>query len=299
MTLSVRFYKRLILLVLLLMILIPTGTAIRLGAKSARLEKQLAAAGILPGDGQGQEDLPGGNNPIVSGTPIDYQLLHPELYGTARLSDQRIVAKDTVYLTFDCAPTANTQRILDILDEYGIKATFFLIGVTDSDNLEYMRQIVSRGHSIGLYSYSNSYGEIYESIESYLDDFQKIYDLVYETTGVEAEIFRFPGGSVNTYNNNFYQELIAEMLRRDFIFFDWNYGEGKGDETTPEGIKSNVFNTMEGQTRGIVALRDTVGHEAVVDALPDIITGLRDRGYSFQPLNATVMPVIFSYKSTP
>ena len=56
---------------------------------------------------------------------------------------------------------------------------------------------------------------------------------------------------------------------------------------------------MEGQTRGIVALRDTVGHEAVVDALPDIITGLRDRGYSFQPLNATVMPVIFSYKSTP
>ena len=254
---------------------------------------------MLPGDGQGQEDLPGGNNPIVSGTPIDYQLLHPELYGTARLSDQRIVAKDTVYLTFDCAPTANTQRILDILDEYGIKATFFLIGVTDSDNLEYMRQIVSRGHSIGLYSYSNSYGEIYESIESYLDDFQKIYDLVYETTGVEAEIFRFPGGSVNTYNNNFYQELIAEMLRRDFIFFDWNYGEGKGDETTPEGIKSNVFNTMEGQTRGIVALRDTVGHEAVVDALPDIITGLRDRGYSFQPLNATVMPVIFSYKSTP
>ena len=82
-TLSVQFYKRLILLVLLLMILIPTGTAIRLGAKSARLEKQLAAAGMLPGDGQGQEDLPGGNNPIVSGTPIDYQLLHPELYGTA------------------------------------------------------------------------------------------------------------------------------------------------------------------------------------------------------------------------
>ena len=96
-TLSVQFYKRLILLVLLLMILIPTGTAIRLGAKSARLEKQLAAAGMLPGDGQGQEDLPGGNKPIVSGTPIDYQLLHPELYGTARLSDQRIVAKDTVY----------------------------------------------------------------------------------------------------------------------------------------------------------------------------------------------------------
>ena len=43
MTLSVQFYKRLILLVLLLMILIPTGTAIRLGAKSARLEKQLAS----------------------------------------------------------------------------------------------------------------------------------------------------------------------------------------------------------------------------------------------------------------
>ena len=47
----------------------------------------------------------------------------------------------------------------------------------------------------------------------------------------------------------------------------------------------NPFNTMEGQTRGIVALRDTVGHEAVVDALPDIITGLRDRGRSIPDRN--------------
>lgn len=293
MTLSVRFYKRLILLVLLLAILVPTGLAIHYGAKSSKLAKQLEAAGLEPSGTPGQV----GSSTLL-GEAIDYQLLYPELYGTASLSDERILAASTVYLTFDCAPSVNTQRILDILDEYGIKATFFLMGTDDPQGLEVMKQVAARGHSVGLYSYSGSYLEVYDSVSAYLADFEKIYNLVYETTGVRAEIFRFPGGSVNTYNGNIYRELIAEMLRRNFVFFDWNHS-GIASGSTAEEIKNNIFTTVQDKDRAILSLSDTAGSEAVADALPDIISGLRDRGYSFQPLIANVMPVVFSYKSAP
>lgn len=164
-----------------------------------------------------------------------------------------------------------------------------------------MRDIVSRGHSIGLRSYSDSYQEIYQSVDAYLKDFEQIYNLVYETTGVKAEIFRFPAGSVNAYNSGIYQELIAEMLRRNFIFFDWNVS---GEDTqvgdlTADSVASSVLSGMDGKERGIVLLRDSADKMAVVDALPGIIAELQNRGYNFQPLTAAVLPVVFSYKSAP
>lgn len=293
MTLSVRFYKKLILLMLLLAILIPTGLSIYYGIKSRTLGKRLEAAGLTSNGEPAQS-----SGLDLQGEAIDYQLLYPALYGTAGLDDERVLAKDTVYLTFDCAPSSNTMRILDILDEYGVKATFFLMGTDDQEAPEVMSQITSRGHAIGLYSYSGSYPEIYDSVASYLADFEKIYNWVYENTGVRAEIFRFPGGSVNSYNSNIYRELVGEMIRRNFIFFDWNHSGGDNGSTADE-IKSNVFATALGAERAIISLNDMVRSEAVADALPDIIGGLRDQGYSFQPLAANVMPVIFSYKSTP
>ncbi len=203
---------------------------------------------------------------------------------------------DTIYLTFDCAPSDNTLQILDILDQYGVKATFFVMGTTDPEYLKVMKEIVDRGHTIGLRSYSASLQEVYHSVSDYLDDFKKIYDLVYETTGVKAEIFRFPRGSVNSYNAPFYQELIAEMLRRNFIFFDWNVNPSGSKDDTAEDISNSVIDSMANLSRGIVYLRDMAGYENVIGALPGIIPTLQAQGFKFEPLTAQVLPVSFSYK---
>lgn len=295
-TFSVRFYRRLILVFLSLLILAPTAVAVRLGMKCGRLEKQLETVREEPVPrGTGMEET----GPTVE--PILYQTLYPDLYGTAQLPDRRVRAEDTVYLTFDGSPTANTQRILDILDQYGVKATFFVVGRTDDASLDLMREIVARGHTIGLRSYSESFQTIYSSVEAYLEDFDRIYRLVHETTGVKAEIFRFPAGSVNAYNSGIYQELIAEMLRRNFVFFDWDV---TGEDTrvggvTAQKVEEAVLREMDGKSRGIVMLHDSAGKGAVVDALPHILSELQEKGYGFQPLTAAVMPVIFSYKSAP
>lgn len=307
MTFSVRFFKRLILLVLLLMIVVPTGLAIWFGTQTADLERRLAQMGENPGQpGHSQESpRPSGEPGVVPTSyetnldpePLSYQVLYPELYSTAVIPAQRVKAIDTVYLTFDCTPSSNTLEILNNLDVYGVKATFFVTGSTDPDTQEIMREIVNRGHSIGLRGNSSSYQKIYQSVEDYLTDFNEIYNLVYETTGVRAEIFRFPGGSVNSYNSGIYQELIAEMLRRNFVFFDWSITEGSagGGELTAEQISTNVINSMAGKDRAIIKFQDSSGREMVAGALPSIIEGLQAVGYSFQPLTAGILPMAFSY----
>ena len=304
MTFSVRFFKRLILLILLLMIAVPTGLAIWFGLQTADLERQLAQVGGTPGTlpSQSQESPVFSGDPAVAPTNYDtsfeaeylsYQTLYPELYGTAVIPTQRVRAIDTVYLTFDCTPSSNTLDILDKLDAYGVKATFFVTASTDPEAQEIMREIVNRGHSIGLRSSSSSYQKIYQSVEDYLEDFSEIYNLVYETTGVRAEIFRFPGGSVNSYNSGIYQELIAEMLRRNFVFFDWNVVTS-GDANAEE-ISAKVINDMADKDRAIIRFQDSAGREAVAGALPSIIDDLHSLAYSFQPLTAAVLPVAFSY----
>lgn len=311
MTFSVRFFKRLILLVLALMIVIPTGLAIRFGLRTAELEKQIAGVettqkpsqaqnSATPTTGGDPDAVPTSYDNTLEGEILSYQAMYPELYGTAVVPAQREKAIDTVYLTFDCTPSSNTLEILNNLDAYGVKATFFVTGSTDPDSVAIMQEIVNRGHSIGLRGSSSSYQKIYQSVSDYLTDFKEIYDAVYQATGVRAEIFRFPGGSVNPYNSGIYQELIAEMLRRNFVFFDWSItaltvGASGSGEPTAEEISSHLIGEMAGKDRAIVMFRDVAGKEAVAGSLPGIIEGLRELGYSFQPLTAAVLPVAFSY----
>lgn len=290
-TFSVQFFKRLILFILVLLILVPTGFAIFFGIQCSRLEKQLAGGG-------GADPTP--THPAVDPLPLEgealaYQELYPELYSTAQVSGERESRANTVYLTIDTSLNANTRQILNTLDQYGIKATFFVSGTSDTEAMTIMQEIVNRGHTIGLQSYSGSYSDIYRSVSSYLDDFKQIYDLVYNATAVKAEIFRFLGGSVNPYNFDKFRELNAEMLRRNFVFFDWSVS-AQGAESAEEGARK-ILTGMEGSSRGIILIEDAVGCEAQVEALPAAIEGLTDKGYEFQALTAAVKPVIFTYDS--
>ena len=126
----------------------------------------------------------------------------------------------TMYLTFDDGPSEeNTAAVLDILKEYNIQATFFVVGENVRRHPEVARRIVEEGHTIGIHCNRHEYGELYESVDSYLADFREAHDAVYEVTGVEAKLFRFPGGSLNSYNKDVYEEIIAEMTEKGFIYF--------------------------------------------------------------------------------
>ena len=197
----------------------------------------------------------------------------------------------TMYLTFDDGPSEeNTAAVLDILQERGISATFFVVGENVRRHPEIARRIVEEGHTIGIHCNRHDYEQIYDSVEAFLADFQASYDAVREVTGVEAWLFRFPGGSINAYNEDIYKEIIQEMTERGFVYFDWNASlEDAADNTTVESLLQNARESTLGRRKVVMLAHDIVYNttlclEQLIDQFPD---------YEMKPLTADVAPVCF------
>ena len=238
-----------------------------------------------------REALAQGQRPRVAGPA--YTALYPELYAVS--SRRETLSPDyTVYLTFDDGPSARTAEILDILKENNIRATFFVTGQTSELAQEIMKRIVAEGHTIGIHTYSHDYKEIYASVEAYLTDFDRIYNWVHEVTGVYPQIFRFPGGTVNSYNETLYRELVAEMDRRGFVHYDWNAmcGDADGKVHTPAELAKNSL-AMLGAKRAIILMHDSAVRQTTVACLPTVIAGYRNAGYAFAPLTPEVKSITF------
>lgn len=234
--------------------------------------------------------------PVSGSEP--YMKLYPELYAE-NPPEHFKEDSGTVYLTFDDGPSDRTSDILEILDRYGIKATFFVCGGEDEKSQQLMRDIVNAGHTIGIHSISHDYEKIYSSVESYLDDFNETYMCVYNATGVKPQIFRFPGGSINNYNRFTYMQIIAEMTRRGFVYYDWNVsGEDAVHGADWTSIYNNIMSGIKSNTadRAIVLLHDSQSKENTVLVLEDIIDRLLEDGYKFDKLDNTVNPATFTYR---
>lgn len=223
-----------------------------------------------------------------------YQRLYPELYCAA--PDIAAAEKGRVYLTFDDGPSRMTDDILDILRDNGIKATFFLSGTADAQELKSIRRIADEGHSIGIHTYTHEYGQVYRSVEAYLEDFNAMFTLISRETGISADIFRFPGGSINDYDRKLYPALVEEMTRRGFTYFDWNV-DAKDSYTgaTVKSITRRVLDEIPQHSRSIVLFHDGIS-KCTVSALGHIIESLKEDGYLFEKLTSEVKPIVFSPK---
>lgn len=197
----------------------------------------------------------------------------------------------TMYLTFDDGPSEeNTKAVLDILKARGIKATFFVVGENVRKHPEIARRIVEEGHTIGIHCNQHDYKKIYASVDSFLEDFQAAYDAVYEVTGVEVKLFRFPGGSINSYNKDVYEDIIAEMTERGFIYFDWNGSlEDATKKTAPEKLIQNARESTLGRKKIVMLAHDIVYNttlclDELIDQFPE---------YRMEALTEDVKPIQF------
>lgn len=191
-----------------------------------------------------------------------------------------------VYLTFDDGPSSNTQPILDILDRYGCGATFF---VMKSDYLNEYKNIVDHGHAIALHTYSHDFYDIYQSVDDYFADLDRISDLVYEKTGVRSMLTRFPGGTSNTISSNICSGIMStlskEVPNRGYYYFDWNADsqDASGNNISPSYIYESSIACSANNI--VLLLHDTDAKDTTVEALPDIIEYYQSQGYYFLSLN--------------
>lgn len=190
-----------------------------------------------------------------------------------------------VYLTFDGSPCGNTNDILDVLKQYGIKATFFVVG-DDSDEMKKVyKRISDEGHTLGMHSYSNKYSTIYASTEAFEKDFNKLSGYLEDVTGTRSLYYRFPGGSSNEISNVNMAEFVHVLNEKKIAYFDWNVSAGDtASDYTVNDIIENVTTGVARYKTSVVLLHDGDNKSTTVEALGPLIEAL-------QKMDAKILPI--------
>lgn len=191
------------------------------------------------------------------------------------------------YLTFDDGPSKNTPKVLDILDKYNIKATFFMIGQQiNEENKELVKSMSDEGHKIGIHTYCHDYKSIYVNEKTYVEDFNKTKEIIEKVTGISPTIYRFPGGSCNVYIGCIKDKLISGLSEEGYTYYDWNVsGEDSVGHPTTYSIYNNVVKDVCNFDNPIILLHDSAINDNTVNALEDIIKYILEKGYTFGTLS--------------
>ena len=196
----------------------------------------------------------------------------------------------TVYLTFDDGPSIYTKQILDVLDRYGVKATFFVVNGKQN---YLMKEIVNRGHQIGLHAYVHKYDVVYQSEQAYFNDLNKINEVVKTETGVETKLIRFPGGGSNAISKKYEKGLMTKLTKsvtdKGYYYFDWNCtnGDAEGAKTISDQL-GYCSKFPRGAQNIIVLMHDN--KKLTAQSLPYIIEYYQACGMEFGVLTPETPP---------
>lgn len=220
----------------------------------------------------------------------------PETTEEFRLESEPVLAaKDAgqkvMYLTFDDGPSQHTRQVLDILDDYQAKATFFVTNEFP-DYAPLMKEAIARGHVIGVHTYSHDYAAIYQSTEAYFADIERMQEVIREQTGSTTKILRFPGGTSNTvsarYCKGIMHVLSEEVSAQGYSYYDWNATNGDGDPAlSPSELVAQAKREIGSQDVVMLLMHDGAGNQATVEALPDILRYCQEQGYEFRVIDET------------
>lgn len=198
-------------------------------------------------------------------------------------------AKGVIYLTFDDGPTTtSTPKILDILKQKNVKATFFILNY-NQEGEELVKREYQEGHTVAIHGYSHKYEEIYQSVDTYMNNLIKLQNRIQQSIGYKSTITRFPGGSSNTISRRYCPGIMTtlskEVVNRGFTYFDWNVNSGDADTAkTSEAVYNNVTKGLSKSRANVVLMHDFMNNTKTINALADIIDYGYSNGYTFQKI---------------
>ena len=209
---------------------------------------------------------------------------------------QREDGKKIAYLTFDDGPSEYvTDEILDVLNEKGVKATFFILGsMVDKNDYakSVLKRIVKEGHAVGNHGYSHRYDILYPggivNVENFMADMKKSEDVMKEVLGdsFSTNVIRFPGGH-GSWDTSAIDPILKE---RGYSYIDWNTLNGDAES---HGLSSDqlldklkeTISDLEGNNDVIVILmHDTDQKQSTAQYLSNAIDYLSSEGYEFKTL---------------
>lgn len=241
-------------------------------------------------------------NQAAAGTPSKEAApsMSPDKSESAKEEPAAPIAGKVAYLTFDDGPSAQTERILSVLRKMGVKATFFVNGDNTDRAKDLYRQIAEDGHRFGNHTYSHDYRKVYASADAFMADVKRLEKLLVETVGQKPDILRFPGGSNIRAGRRTGQawimpQLVKRVRTEGYQYFDWNVSStdaAKAVQSKPV-IVSSVLTHAKGKDKIIVLMHDEDVKKTTVEALPEVIRGLKRMGFRFETLNKQAFTVQF------
>ena len=220
---------------------------------------------------------------------VNYYVYDENLNKNKVQRDVKVIDKPqpgTIFLTFDDGPNEETTpKILDILKEEGVQATFF---VTSFGPDKLIKREFDEGHTVALHTSSHDYGYIYSSEKNYFKDLEKVQNRVYKITGYKSMIIRFPGGSSNTisarYKHGIMTNLTKQVHKKGYKYYDWNAmnGDAEPGNHNSKEMYNNFMNSVSKDKVNYVLLHDIKPYTR--DSLKKIIRECKKRGYTFSKI---------------
>lgn len=211
-----------------------------------------------------------------------------------KLTEEQIQAINHIYnsdekrafLTFDDGPSYSvTPKILDILKEENVKATFFVLGTMVKSNPEILKREAEEGHYIANHGYSHIYKNIYKNETAPLEEYKKTNELIQDALknpNYESNVFRFPGGSVGGYYDKIKKKAKKVFIENNIAYLDWNALTYDADgANTKKEIMENLKNTCGNQNSVVILMHDAPNKDLTAKTLLDVISYLKEKGYTF------------------
>ncbi len=250
-------------------------------AANAASTSATQAAGSAAATTQATTTTEGNKQVSASGATCVLRTEEERMATSNSLNDQ-LPGRHVCFLTFDDGPSTNTQRILGILNDYGVKATWFVKGTCGS--LEELPGIWSQGNQVAIHTYSHDYEQVYASADAYWADLHQCGDVIAEQIGFAPTLVRFPGGSVNDFNTAVRSQIIEQMNTDGYHYFDWNVSCGDGADHAADDLVNYTISEADGDNSCCVLMHDSAAKDTTVDALPRIIQYFIDNGFEFDVL---------------
>jgi peptidoglycan/xylan/chitin deacetylase (PgdA/CDA1 family) len=202
--------------------------------------------------------------------------------GTQKITNTAFAEEKVIYLTFDDGPSDRvTPKILDILKEENVSATFFIIGQQAISRQQIVRREAYEGHTIAIHSYTHEYKDIYSSCDKLLSDIEKCKGIIEMITGYTPTLYRFPGGSYNLST-----KLINAVKQSGYRVVDWNSSMRDAEiiNPTPYQLYTSAITSAEGKDKIILLAHDSTTKLTTVQALTDVIHYFKSKDYNFKAL---------------
>ncbi len=198
------------------------------------------------------------------------------------------IEEKVIYLTFDDGPSPNTIDILDILNEEGVRATFFVIGKQVDTHKNIVERLENSHMCILPHTDTHNYRQIYKTAEDYFIDLNNCKDKIKSIINKDPVNFvRFPGGVNNDLlRNDVLKEIREKFLEYRYYFIEWNVYGLDAEITSKDAneIYESTVNQLLNTSKAIVLLHDGYGNRNTVDSLRLIIHKAKKFGYKFKTL---------------